>query len=146
LPGGWRFPLARGLGRRVLAPLLGGKGGKARSAAVGAHTLRVLLRYRRTLTRIRPEDPIWQTYDGRKLGTIGLRSAIIRTSKRAGVPVSPHGLRRTFATLSLRSGMDLLSLSRLLGHSSLKMTEKYAAQVDADLIREHEAHGLDAWL
>jgi len=123
-----------------------GKGGKTRVAVVGAQTRRALLRYRRTLSRNRPENPMWQAYDGRRLGTMGLRSAIIRISKRAGVPVSPHGLRRTFATLSLRSGMNLLTLQRLLGHSSLEMTEKHAAQLDADLVREHEEHGLDAWI
>jgi site-specific recombinase XerD len=123
-----------------------GKGGKARSAAVGAHTRRALLRYRRTLSRNRPEDPIWQTYDGRRLDAMGLRSALDRISDRAGVHVSPHALRRTFATLSLRSGMDVLTLQRLLGHSSLEMTMHYAAQLDGDLIREHAKHGLDEWL
>jgi integrase/recombinase XerD len=123
-----------------------GKGGKARTAVVGAHARRALLRYRRTLARNRPEDPIWQTYDGRRLDAMGLRSALDRISDRAGIRVSPHALRRTFATLSLRSGLDLLSLSRLLGHSTLEMTEKYAAQLDSDLIREHAEHGLDHWL
>lgn len=33
-----------------------------------------------------------------------------------------HGLRHTFATLGVQSGMDIKSLSSILGHSSAAMT------------------------
>ena len=37
-----------------------------------------------------------------------------------------HTARHTFATLSLNSGVDLYTVSKLLGHKSIKMTEIYA--------------------
>lgn len=36
-----------------------------------------------------------------------------------------HSLRHTYATLLLSKGVDLLTVSKLLGHSSLKITEIY---------------------
>ncbi|MFV2043981.1 MAG: site-specific integrase [Anaerolineales bacterium] len=42
-----------------------------------------------------------------------------RLSQKSGVHITFHKCRRTFASWALRQGMDLLSLQRLLGHSSL---------------------------
>ena len=36
-----------------------------------------------------------------------------------------HDFRRCFAVTCLRSGMDLVTLSRLLGHSSVAVIQKY---------------------
>lgn len=60
--------------------------------------------------------------------------------------VTPHALRRTFAPLSLRQGMDLITISRLMGHTSSEMTSHYLMLDESDLLRSHEAHGLDSWL
>jgi len=43
-----------------------------------------------------------------------------------------HDLRHTFASWYRMSGGDLYELSKLLGHSNIKMTERYA-----DLARAH---------
>ncbi|WP_433967116.1 tyrosine-type recombinase/integrase [Tunturiibacter gelidiferens] len=37
-----------------------------------------------------------------------------------------HDLRHTFASWYMMSGDDLCELSKLLGHSNIKMTERYA--------------------
>ena len=39
-------------------------------------------------------------------------------------PVSPHTMRNNFAHRCLMSGMDIYTLSRILGHSSVTVTEK----------------------
>jgi len=39
--------------------------------------------------------------------------------------VKPHDLRRTYAKLLYQSGMDILSISQNLGHSSIETTKKY---------------------
>lgn len=45
---------------------------------------------------------------------------------RAGITktLSPHALRNNFAKRCLLSGMDIYTLSRILGHNSVTVTEK----------------------
>jgi len=123
-----------------LVNILEGKGGKARSVVVGIKTRRALLKYRRTIDH-EAQKPLFQTEHGNRFSFPGLRSCLLRISERAGVHVSPHILRRTFATLSLRSGMNPLHLQGLLGHSSLEMTRRYVSMVDTDLLEAHKAYG-----
>lgn len=117
-----------------------GKGGKARSVVVGAMTRRALLAYRRELNPD-AEKPLFQTQQGGRLSFNGLRSILLRLGERAGVEVSPHTLRRTFATMSLKAGMNLLHLQGLLGHSTLEMTKRYVQMIDDDLVIAHKEHG-----
>jgi integrase/recombinase XerD len=53
-----------------------------------------------------------------------LRSA----SARAGLilDVTPHDLRRTFASLALRAGVPLEHVAQVLGHRSIQTTRRYA--------------------
>lgn len=45
--------------------------------------------------------------------------------KDANVSITPHSLRRYFATKNAMAGRSLSTLQRVLGHSSLATTEKY---------------------
>ncbi len=120
--------------------IIRGKGGKARSVIVGVHTRRALLKYRRVVNH--DENlPLFQTISGKRLTHSGLRSLIIRVGNNAGMHITPHALRRTFATLSLRAGMNLIQLQGLLGHSSLEMTKHYIELLEEDLVIAHKEHG-----
>ena len=116
-----------------------GKGGKARSVVVGVTTRRVLLAYRRELNM--PAGPLFVTRDGLRFLPMGLRAIFQRLQKKTGVKVTPHSLRRTFATMSLRAGMNPIHLQGLLGHSTLDMTRRYIQMVDDDLVQAHKEHG-----
>ena len=67
-------------------------------------------------------------------------TAVQRQIKRAGLAagitkdVTPHTLRRTFATEMSRAGCDLATIQRLLGHNDIRTTMRYIRSVtDAGL-------------
>ncbi|EMR02528.1 tyrosine-type recombinase/integrase [Cesiribacter andamanensis] len=45
-------------------------------------------------------------------------------------PITFHSFRHTYATLQLSAGTDLFTLSKMLGHRSISMTQVYAKIVD----------------
>lgn len=56
--------------------------------------------------------------------------ALERAAVRAKIPhVTPHDLRRTFATRCAVAGMPALVLARILGHSSIRTTEQYYVHI-----------------
>lgn len=68
-----------------------------------------------------------------KLGAQQTTDKVIRCwVKRAeiGKKISFHNARHTFATLSLTNGVDIYTVSKLLGHKSLESTEIYATVID----------------
>lgn len=116
------------------------KNKKSRSIFVGIRTRRLLLKYRRTVSH-NDSDSLFG------LKKSGLRMVINRLSKKSDIKFSPHDLRRTFATLSLKAGMSVFHLQSLLGHSSLEMTRRYVQMLDDDLVEAHRLHGpIDTFL
>lgn len=67
-----------------------------------------------------------------------LRRTIERLGKIAGVDAHPHRFRDTFACRLLESGADIRTVSLLLGHTSIRTTEKHYAH----FVRSHQ-HLLD---
>ena len=69
-----------------------------------------------------------------------LRLELAAAARRAGCPgpVTPHCLRRAFATDMVRLGVSLPALMQLLGHRDIRTTLRYVRLVQADL--QHEFH------
>ena len=51
-----------------------------------------------------------------------------------GKNIIPHGLRHNFATVGIRSGMDIASLSLMMGHASRAMTLDTYGDANADAL------------
>lgn len=91
------------------------------------------------------ERALWISNTGRRMGREAARIAIIRLCEEAGIPipVTPHGLRKTVATHVYRRSKDLMLVKELLGHKSLRSTERYLASVhDQELDRAAKVHPL----
>ncbi len=57
----------------------------------------------------------------------GLGNVCKRLGEKAGAKCHRHRVRRTFALWCVSGGMDLHSLSLLMGHSSLAVLQRYLA-------------------
>ena len=69
-----------------------------------------------------------------------LREILRRLAIKANINVpSPHDFRRAFCLECLRKGMDLLTLSRLMGHTSLQLLSRYAKQTTIDLMDKYKS-------
>lgn len=70
---------------------------------------------------VKPEEPVKS-----------LQNAHAGAVKRSGVrPFRLYDLRHTFATRAVESGMDLVTLAAILGHSRLQMVLRYGKPSDA---------------
>ena len=75
-------------------------------------------------------------HSGRSMNVSQYEANFRRYVMRAGITkhISPHTLRNNFAKRCLLAGMDVYTLSRILGHSSVKVTEQaYLDIYDAEL-------------
>lgn len=70
-----------------------------------------------------------------------IESTIRRLGKTANVPnTHPHRFRRTGATMALRSGMPLITVSKMLGHENIGTTQIYLDISDKELEQSHEKY------
>ncbi len=115
-----------------------GKGRKDRLVPLGQKAwvaLGVYLPLRPALlVKNKGEDPgfIFVSRRGHPLDPRQARKRLGQRELQSGVrAVSPHALRHSFATHLLGEGADLRSIQEMLGHASLRTTQRYA-QVDID--------------
>lgn len=57
-----------------------------------------------------------------------------------GVRVSPHTFRHTFAKYYLLNNGDVMTLQKILGHSSIEMVRKYVNMTSKDIVVQHNKH------
>jgi site-specific recombinase XerD len=109
----------------------------------GTQTAKALLKYLMARGKINSAcDSFWLTSQGQPLTHSGVESLFKKLSAKTGIAVHPHPLRHTFAAMWLRNGGDSLMLQRLLGHSTLTMTNKYAQAVGClDAVESHKRYG-----
>ena len=91
----------------------GTKSGKVRSIPIAKH-LQTLLKAH------------WTTYGLFTSSLTAFRRALARTSIELPKGQASHALRHTFASHFIQNGGNILTLQKILGHSSLAMTMRYA--------------------
>ncbi len=102
------------------------KGGKVREAYFTSPTLRSALS---NYLSVRPKyknDALFINQKGNPFDGNTLSRAINRLYRKAGFQdATSHGGRRGAASSLLSKGLDIVSLSRFLGHKDIKTTQEY---------------------
>lgn len=120
--------------------LVVGKGDKERTVPFGLTTGQAMRSYLNRRGEIPNEKRAFVTQYGGALDRYRIRDLIKRRGQDAGISgvrCSPHTFRHTFAVQYLRNGGDVFSLQKLLGHTDLAMTRRYAELSRTDVREKH---------
>ena len=119
-----------------------GKGGKDRTTYMSDLAADHLKKYLDT----RKDDKeilFMSAASGNRYTTGGILLMCNRIGKNAGVKnCHPHRFRRTFATELYRRGMDINSISILMGHSNIATTQRYIYTYDAQLSSDYQKYSM----
>jgi integrase/recombinase XerD len=133
-----------------------GKGGVERIVPVGEIALAFITDYienhRSSCVTRRSDFYLFLTQRGSKMGsqmsTTAFYQMMMRYMAKAGLPkiYSPHSLRHAFATHLMDAGVDILTISKMLGHASVNTTDIYT-HIAKDhlkaLIEKHHPRGTE---
>jgi integrase/recombinase XerD len=115
-----------------------GKGRKQRKIPFSFELRRHLSR---CLVDLHPEQLIFATRHGRKLGRRNVLRDVKLLCRHLGITPPErtlHAFRHTFAVHYLRKGGSVFHLQKVLGHSTLEMTRRYANLLTEDLQAIHQ--------
>lgn len=111
--------------------IIRGKGNKERVMYVPKNTTEHIKNWI-NIACLAVEDPIFtrifksQVITNRRLSSQAIYLFMKEQQAKVGLSgLSPHDLRRTFATLLLEKGEDLITVKEAMGHSSVETTQSY---------------------
>ena len=131
--------------------LIHGKGDKERVVPKSPLLNKWMFKYLSTRENFfayrRVPENVFLSRNGRPMTTEAIHRVIKIAGKAVGVSrdirVSPHTCRHTFAQMQLKTGLDLYSLSRLMGHSSISITQRYLEGLrDFEVLNACKATGI----
>lgn len=125
--------------------LIHGKGNKERHVPLTPYLKKLLAKYLRVKDRYFDDKNIKHpnlllSRTGRPLTKEAMehvfRQAAENANVRESIRCSPHTARHYYAQTNLRNGLDVYSLSRLLGHENINITKRYLQSLQDSSIVE----------
>ena len=115
-----------------------GKGRRERVVLLTEDAYAVL----RAWLNVRPASEFEQVFlnerDGGPLSENGIEYCLREYARQAGILVTPHQLRHTYARQLTEAGMPVTSLGKLLGHAQVSTTQIYTAGADPELAQAYQ--------
>lgn len=118
-----------------------GKGNKSRPLFFKVTTRQVLEKYRDSLEKTGPNDPVWPGEDG-PLTYSGLYKVFKRLALAAGVDddFGPHSWRHAFGRDATLAGCPTAGLQKIFGHENLTTTQVYTLFETRDTQKMHDLY------
>ncbi len=122
-----------------------GKGKKDRFVPMSWKLIEILHAYLKDRRRLKKTCPYFFTAmrEDQQMGQDVIKRLVKKLRKKSGIYFYPHLLRHTFAVLMLEGGVNLYSLSKMMGHSDIKTTTIYLAATTSHLQEEMRKHPLN---
>jgi len=114
-----------------------GKGRKERIVLLSADAYAVLSAWLAERGE-RAVETIFLNERGQALSANGIEWLLKRYGQEAGLHLTPHQLRHTFARQLTDAGMPITSLGKLMGHSQISTTQIYTAGADPKLAQAYQ--------
>jgi integrase/recombinase XerD len=116
-----------------------GKGAKERIVPMNKRAANKIKKYmlelRPSLLKGRQSPFLYLTGRGMPMTRQRFWQALKKLGNLAGLKITPHSIRHSFATHLLDGGADLRSVQKMLGHADISTTQIYT-KVSADRIRK----------
>lgn len=117
-----------------------GKGSKDREVPIHPRLFQVLalyLEWRENLKHCSPYFFASEHSEG-AMTTKTIHLAFRKISYQAGVKITPHQLRHTFAREAINKGLGLYQTKNILGHADITTTQRYLSIANEDLQRSFD--------
>ncbi|MBL4953275.1 tyrosine-type recombinase/integrase [Neobacillus sp. YIM B02564] len=108
-----------------------GKGGKRREIGLRQdvlHLIREYMKDERSESVFHHSDYLLVSQRSEKMHRDAVRDWLAKVSEEVGFKLHPHKFRRSFASRLLKRGVDLTTVSKICGHSSVQVTARYYIQ------------------
>lgn len=124
--------------RTIFLPAENTKGKKDRYVFFSQEMLKQLRRWLQYKDRYRQSEYVFCTNKGKTLQVSNYETNFKKYGERIGLKeIHSHMLRNNFAKRFLMQGGDIYTLSRILGHSSVKVTEEAYLDLDENDLRQN---------
>ncbi len=99
--------------------------------------LLILLKTREQMNRFSGHEYVFPSPKVAEQPLRDIKKTFRRACMRAGlVDITPHMLRHSYVTHLLEAGVDIETVSKLVGHSSIKITSEYYSHLSKDYLLE----------
>jgi len=116
-----------------------GKGRKERMVPLGAKTLRALHNFIIKWRSNYPGEYLICMRNGEPLSERYFHKVIQRIGQKVGIKLYPHLLRHSAATWYIQQGGNPAVLQKILGHTSLLVTQNYLHLSNTDTVNSYES-------